>query len=322
MLAILVVLLILKLITLIRLEVTSVWELILKCNFAYFLTPSKVIQQFGKVQEVCRRKIIEQNLVVIAELLATLCKNRLGTAEWLLPLTAENVLYSDGWYTGCITVIFNKALPLPWSTCFGTRRVAQWIDLLPTQYIHQEQRSLVRISSVATWSFPPWASSTDELAKTLRKVQQHANSRAVAFANWTSEKVSARLSLSEESNKGVINQISTGSQGAYLLTVVALEIALVALALTIVSFVLVYPILRLFWAAMVAVLFNKPLRCTYTNHIEDAANRVRMVIALREKHKRIEYRACLTQYQTLKPLKRKVTLILHITGMARLGYGH
>ena len=48
MLAVLVSLLILKLITLYRLKVKSVWELIRKCNFAYFVTLSKVIQQFTK----------------------------------------------------------------------------------------------------------------------------------------------------------------------------------------------------------------------------------------------------------------------------------
>ena len=46
MLTVVVVSLILKLITLNRLKVKSVWELILEYNFAYFVTPSKVIQQF------------------------------------------------------------------------------------------------------------------------------------------------------------------------------------------------------------------------------------------------------------------------------------
>ena len=40
-----------------------------------------LIQQFGKAQEVCGQKIIERNLVFIAEVRATLCKTRKGTAE-------------------------------------------------------------------------------------------------------------------------------------------------------------------------------------------------------------------------------------------------
>ena len=134
--------------------------------------------------------------------------------------------------------------------------------------------------------------------------------------------MSARQSLSDISNKGVINQISTVSRNVHLLIVVALAIALVALAVAaIVSFVSVNPMLQLFLAAMAAVLFCGPLSCTYTDYIEDAANQVKVVSALNEKHKRIEYRPCLTQNQTLEKLETQVTLILHTTGITCLDYG-
>ena len=176
---------------------------------------SVLIQQFGKTQKVCGRNRIEQNLVVIAELRATLCKNRQGTAEWILLPTTESALYSDCRYTGCIYVTFYKALLLRWSTWFGTTRVAQWINLIPTRYIPQEQRSLVLIISVATSSLLPWKSGNDELVRTLREVQQLAYSQAEAVANVTSEQVSARQLLYDKSNKTVINQISTMLQCAH-----------------------------------------------------------------------------------------------------------
>lgn len=58
-----------------------------------------------------------------------------------------------------------------------------------TRYIPQEKRSLVLISSVATWSLPPWATDNDELAMTLRDVQQRAHSRALAIADWKSDRL-------------------------------------------------------------------------------------------------------------------------------------
>ena len=79
--------------------------------------------------------------------------------------------------------------------------------------------------------------------------------------------------------------------------------------------------LKLFLATMAPVLFLGPLRCTYTNYIDDAANQVKVVSALTGKHKRIEYRARLMRNQTLEMLETQVTLILQNTGMARLDYG-
>ena len=76
-------------------------------------------------------------------------------------------------------------------------------------------------------------------------MQQRAKSRAEAVADWISEQVSARQSLDVESNHGVINQISTVSQGAHPLSVVALAIALVALVIAIGTFIAVNPMLRL-----------------------------------------------------------------------------
>ena len=321
MLAVLVVIRILKLITLIRLKVKNVWELILKCNFASFVTLSKVIQQFGKAQKFCGRNTIEQNLVVISELRATLCKNRQDTAEWILLLTDANAVYSDGRYAGCINVTFNKAFPLRWSTCFGTKRVTQWTDFLPTRYISQEQRSLVLISFVASWSLLLWASGNDELVRALRDVQQLAYSQAETVVNWTSEQVSARQLLHDKFNKTVINKISTVLQCAHPIRVVTLAIVLVALAVTLVLFVSLNPMLKLFMVTMAAVLFLGPLRCTYTDYIDDAANQVKVASALRGKHKRIEYRARLMRNQALETLETQVTLILQNTIMARLDYG-
>ena len=321
MLAGLVVLLILALITLILFKVKSVWKLILKCKFAYFVTPSKVIQQFKETQEVCKQILIKQTLVVMTELRATPCRGRQDIAKWILINVTENALIFEGRFASCINVTFNKALPLPGSTCFGTTRVAQLIDPLLIRYIPKEQRSLVFISSVATWSLPQWASRNDELAKTLHEVRQLANSRAVAVANWTIEQVSARQSLSNESNKQIINHISTVSQGLHSHSVVALIIALVALVVAIATVVSVKPKLRVFWATMAAFLLRGPLQCAYTDRTEDAANQVKVVSALKGKHTRVEYHACQTRNQTLETLETQVTLILHISGMARFDYG-
>ena len=113
MLAVLVISLILALITLIRIKVKRVCELILKFNFACFVTPSKVIQQFGEAQKVCGRKRIKQNLVVIAEMRATPYRGRQDTAEWILINMIENALISYGRSAGCINVTFNGVFPLP-----------------------------------------------------------------------------------------------------------------------------------------------------------------------------------------------------------------
>ena len=72
---------------------------------------------------------------------------------------------------------------------------------------------------------------------------------------------------------------------------------------------------------MAAVLICGPLSCTYTDYIEDAANQVKLVSALNEKHKRVEYRPHLTRNQTLETLETQVTLILHTTVITSLDYG-
>ena len=117
----------------------------------------------------CAKGRIERNLVVIAELKISTCKGRHDTAPWILIPTAEDALLADGRYAGCLNVTFNGVYPLPWSTCFGTTRVAQWVSPLPARYIPQEQRSIVLVSTVPTWSLPSWANGTDELSKTLQK---------------------------------------------------------------------------------------------------------------------------------------------------------
>ena len=119
----------------------------------------------------------------------------------------------------------------------------------------------------------------------------------------------------------MINQISTVARGAHPLSVVALAIALAALVIAIATFVTVNPILRLLLAAIAAILFRGPLRCSYTDRTEEAANQVKVVSALKGKHKRIVYRARLTRNQTLKKLKTQVTLVLHIAEKARFDYG-
>ena len=231
----------------------------------------KVLQQFRKAQNVCRKTIIERNLVVIAELSATWCKNPQGTDEWILLQTAEYSFYPDGRFAGCINATFNKAVTLPLLMCCGTTRVAQWIDLIPTLYIPQNPRRLVLIYFVYTWSFPPLASGNDELARTQREVQQRAHSRAEAVADCISEQVSARQTIDDASGKEVINQISTVAQGAHYILVVALTLALVALVVAKETFVTVNPMLKLFSAAIAAILFNRPLHCSYTDRTEDAA---------------------------------------------------
>ena len=100
----------------------------------------------------------------------------------------------------------------------------------------------------------------------------------------------------------------------------ALAIALVALVVAITTFKSLNHMLRLFYAAITAVLLRGPLRCAYINSTENVANQVNFVSALKGKHKRVEYRARITRNQTLKTLETQVTLILHTTGKARLDY--
>ena len=180
MLAALVVSLILALINLILFKVKNVWKFILKCINACCVTPSKVVIQFGKAQEVCRRKIIERNIVVITEFSATPCRGRQDIDEWILINMTEHTLNYENRYASCINVTFNKVFPLPWLTCFETTRVAQFINVLLTQYLTQEQRSLELISSVAIWFLSQSISNNDELATTQREVQQRAHSQAEA----------------------------------------------------------------------------------------------------------------------------------------------
>ena len=84
------------------------------------------------------------------------------------------------------------------------------------------------------------------------------------------------------------------ARGAHPISVVPLAIALVALVVAIATFVTVNQLLRFLCAAIAAILFRGPLRCSYVNRTEDAANQVKVVIAQKGKHKRIESRARLT----------------------------
>ena len=65
------------------------------------------------------------------------------------------------------------------------------------------------------------------------------------------------------------------------------------------------------------------IKWTNTMHIhEDSANQVKVVSALKRKHKRVEYRARLTRNNILEALKTQVILILHTIKMARFDYVH
>ena len=116
----------------------------------------------------------------------------------------------------------------------------------------------------------------------------------------------------------MINQISTVARGSHPLSVEALAIALVALVVAIATFLTVNSMLRFLWEAIAAILLRGPLRCYYIDRTEDAANQVKVVSALKGKHKSIEYRACLTRNQTLETLDTQVTFALHTTGKARV----
>ena len=117
-----------------------------------------------------------------------------------------------------------------------------------------------------------------------------------------------------------MNQISTVTRGAHPFSVVALAIASAALIIAIATFVTVNTILRLFWAAIAAIPFSRPLRFSYSDHTEDVANKSMLLMRLK-RNNRIEYRARITRNQTLKTLMTQVTLVLYITEKTRLDYG-
>lgn len=70
------------------------------------------------------------------------------------------------------------------------------------------------------------------------------------------------------------------SRGAHSISVVALAIALFALVVQTATFVTFNRMLRLFYAVITTVLLLKPLRCPYSDRIEDAACQVKVVTAL------------------------------------------
>ena len=113
-----------------------------------------------------------------------------------------------------------------------------------------------------------------------------------------------------------MNQISTVAQGAHPLSVLALIACYSNHNFRHCQFDAATVV-----AAIAAILSREPLLCFYTDRTAKAANQVKVVSALKGKHKRIEYRACLTRNQTLETLETKVTLVLQTTGKARLDYG-
>ena len=61
--------------------------------------------------------------------------------------------------------------------------------------------------------------------------------------------------------------------------------------------------LRLFRAAMAAVLFCEVQQCAYTNRTKDAANQFKVVDQLIEKHERVKFCARLTRIKTIETLE-------------------
>ena len=100
--------------------------------------------------------------------------------------------------TLALSVTFNNVFSKPWLTCFGTTRVAHWINLLPNMYIFQVRRRIVLLSFFALWSLLAIANGNDEFATTLRKLQQPDNFRAEPVADKICEQVLARQSLSDK----------------------------------------------------------------------------------------------------------------------------
>ena len=133
------------------------------------------------------------------------------------------------------------------------------------------------------------------------------------MVDWISKQVSARYTLDDASSKRVINQQSTVARSSHFRSVVALAIVLAALVIAITTFISVIPMLRLLWAAIVAIVHLEPLRCSYTDRTDDAANQVKVINALQVKHKRIEYRARLTWNYTLQTLWKQIILVLQNT---------
>ena len=259
----------------------------------------------------CAKGKIERNLVVIAELKVRSCNGRYDKALWILIPTAEDVLLADGRYAGCLNITFDGVFPLPWSTCFGTTRVAQWINPLPIRYIPQEQRSIVLVSTVPTWSLPAWANGTDDLSKTLREVQKRAQSKAEEVTDWISEQVSARQTLDYESQRVVVQRMNNVSHGAHPLSVVALACALVALLLATFAVLTVTPILRLIWATVVALFKKHPLYCAYSQLSRKDVAPMSIVTVIKGSHKRVEYMAFLANSNNLKARELRVIISLH-----------
>ena len=86
------------------------------CSISYSLRRGCNNGQCNECREQqawCERGKIERNLVVIAKHNAILCRSRQDTAEWILILTDEKAILSDGRYAGCIIVTFNGVFPIP-----------------------------------------------------------------------------------------------------------------------------------------------------------------------------------------------------------------
>ena len=310
-------------------EYNSSTEVLTLCSIPYSLRRGC---DHGRCQECleqeawCANGRIERNVVIISELQAAPCNGNSDTGGWVLLPTAEDALLPDGRYAGCLNVTFDGVFPLPWSTCFGTTRVAQWLNPLPTRYVPQERRSLVLISAAPTWSLPNWATGNDELSHTLREIQQRANTKAEAVTEWISEQVSARRPGGYESQTGIVGKINGVARGAHPMAVIALSCALVALTVSGLTLLTAHPVLKMIFATCSAALRRAPILCAYpaqpsTNNEKQTISGLRVVSAWEGGHKRIEYRARLARANTLEPLDTRVEVILHTSGKARLDYG-
>ena len=119
------------------------------------------------------------------------------------------------------------------------------MDKFTTDFVYSSRATQPCTGKLCRYLVITTVGSGNELAKTLREVQQRAHSRAKALADWISKQVSAhQSSIGDVSGKNAINQMSTVARGSHPLSVVALAIAFVALVVAIASFVTVNPMLR------------------------------------------------------------------------------
>ena len=274
----------------------------------------------------CSKGRIERNIVVIAELNTAPCKGKEDTAGWILLPTAEDALLADGRYAGCLNVTFSGVYPLPWSTCFGTTQVAQWINPLPVRYVPQDLRTLVLVSAVASWSLPSWASGTDELSVTLREVQKRATDRAQVVSDWITDQLAARQAWDGSVQNGFTGSINYVSRGAHPFSIIALSFSLVSLLVASFGLLCQTTLWKVIIKSSCALVRRNPLLYAVGNrrtNITGTGTEANpgVVLALKGSHTRIEYYGQLVNHSRNSTVGTPITLILHSSGKAKLDYG-